>query len=60
MRPFRDGIPVGPPTFKKPKGMRAQTFCKDGEDSMNKVEAIIRPEKLNDVKEDLVAVGLVG
>ena len=27
---------------------------------MNKVEAIIRPEKLNDVKEALVAVGLVG
>ena len=27
---------------------------------MNKVEAIIRPEKLNDVKEGLVAVGLVG
>ena len=27
---------------------------------MNKVEAIIRPEKLNDVKEAVVAVGLVG
>jgi nitrogen regulatory protein P-II 1 len=27
---------------------------------MNKVEAIIRPEKLNDVKEALVAVGLIG
>ena len=27
---------------------------------MNKVEAIIRPEKLNDVKEALVAIGLVG
>ena len=27
---------------------------------MNKVEAIIRPEKLNDVKEALVSVGLVG
>ena len=27
---------------------------------MNKVEAIIRHEKLNDVKEALVAVGLVG
>ncbi|MCI0801985.1 MAG: P-II family nitrogen regulator, partial [Chloroflexi bacterium] len=27
---------------------------------MNKVEAIIRPEKLNDVKEALAAVGLIG
>ena len=27
---------------------------------MNKVEAIIRPEKLNEVKEALVAVGLIG
>ena len=27
---------------------------------MNKVEAIIRPEKLNDFKEALVAVGLIG
>jgi nitrogen regulatory protein P-II 1 len=27
---------------------------------MNKVEAIIRPEKLTDVKEALVAVGLIG
>jgi len=27
---------------------------------MNKVEAIIRPEKLNDVKEALAEVGLIG
>lgn len=27
---------------------------------MNEVEAIIRPEKLNDVKEASVAVGLIG
>ena len=27
---------------------------------MNKVEAIIRPEKLNDVKEALAAAGLIG
>ena len=27
---------------------------------MNKIEAIIRPEKLNDVKDALVAVGLIG
>lgn len=27
---------------------------------MNKVEAIIRPEKLNEVKEALVGVGLIG
>ena len=27
---------------------------------MNKVEAIIRPEKLNDVKKALTEVGLIG
>ena len=39
---------------------RVRTFFTDWEECMNKVEAIIRPEKLNDVKEALVAVGLIG